>query len=99
MRAETLCEIRRRIEHRATESGRYRVVCARTGVSPVPVSGLRFPSRAVACAAARETTVYRDRLRALDPRMRYHELVVHEEPTVSDIKHDPVSTAFWALVG
>lgn len=99
MRAETLCEIRRRIEHRATESGRYRVVCARTGVSPVPVSGLRFPSRAVACAAARDTTAYRDRLRALDPRTRYHELVVHEEPTVSDGESELISESFWALVG
>lgn len=98
MRAETLCEIRRRIEYRTTESGRYRVVCARTGVSPVPVSGLRFPSRAVACTAARDTTAYRDRLRALDPRTQYHELIVHEEPTVSDIKHDQASMAFWELV-
>lgn len=100
MCADTLCDIRRRIERRATETGHYRIACARTGDSPVPVTRLRFPSRDAACEAAQDAQLYRAQLRSLEPRTPQHDLIVHEEVPVADIDgSELVSKAFWAFIG
>jgi hypothetical protein len=77
----TLPALRDRIESLADDDGRYCVACARTGVSPVSVSGLRYADRKTAARAARLTRAYRARLRRFDPAVAYHDLVVHEETT------------------
>lgn len=102
MYVESLVEIRRQIERCATSDGRYRIACARTGESPVPVSGLRFPNRAVARRAARDAQRYRVRLRSLEPQTPWHYFVIHEDVTVSDLPSEIdavrlVSSAFQSL--
>ena len=74
----SLSELRCRIAALATDGGRYRVACARTGCSPAPVSGLWFPDRPTAGTAARLARAFRTRLRSLDARTPYFDLVVHE---------------------
>lgn len=75
--ASGLRECRRRIESLAG-GGRFVVACARTGESPAPVAGLRFPDRRAATAAARLTRVYRDTFRRWDPETPWQDPVVHE---------------------
>jgi hypothetical protein len=72
-----LRDCRRRIEALAGE-GRFRVACARTGESPVPVAGLRFPDRETAATAAWLTRRYRAALRRWDPETPWLDPVVHE---------------------
>lgn len=99
MHADTLRDIRRRIERRSTESGRYRIACARTGDSPVPVTGLRFPSRDTACEAVQDARLYRSRLRSLELQTRWYDLIVHEIVQVDDVDGKRLlSTAFRTLI-
>ena len=72
-----LRECRHRIEALAGD-GRFRVLCARTGVSPAPVAGLCFPSRPSAATAARLTRRYRAVLRQWDPETVWCDPIVHE---------------------
>ncbi|THE65760.1 hypothetical protein D8Y22_06225 [Salinadaptatus halalkaliphilus] len=77
----TLGDIRQYIESLSSESGRYRLVCARTGDRPVPASGLEFESRGAARAAAQATEQYRATLRQYDPQVPYYEIVVSQCPS------------------
>jgi hypothetical protein len=74
-----LLELRERIDSLACEDGAYYLVCARTGVRPVPVDSERFPDRERARAAARAAEQYRDILRRHDPRLPVHDIIVCEE--------------------
>jgi len=74
----SLRSLRASVESLATSDGRFGVACARTGVTPVPLAGLWFESRADAGMAARLASAYRARLRRFDPAFEYHDLVVHE---------------------
>lgn len=65
----TLRALRERIETLATPTGRYHVVCARTGECPVPAAGWRFPTEASARVAAALTARYRATLRRYDPEL------------------------------
>ncbi|WP_096390608.1 DUF7552 domain-containing protein [Halopenitus persicus] len=78
MIAETLADIRRRIESLASDDGRYYLACARTGDRPTPVAGLAFESRETAARAARACQRYRESLRQYDESVPYRDLVVHE---------------------
>jgi hypothetical protein len=74
----TLRDVRDRIESLASDVGRYRLVCARTGETPVPVAGLSFESREIARNAAREAERYRSALRRYDDGLAHHDLIVCE---------------------
>lgn len=78
MTEHTLQDIRTHLDTLAVAIGRYAIVCARTGEHPVPISGLRFPDRETAARAARIAQRYRSRLRQYDPRLPYHDLIVHD---------------------
>jgi hypothetical protein len=75
----TLVEIRAHVEALATTDGAFLVRCSRTGDRPVPISGLRFESRAAARNAARAAEQYRTTLRRYDPQLPYHDLIVCQE--------------------
>ncbi|GAB3689058.1 hypothetical protein GCM10028857_23970 [Salinarchaeum chitinilyticum] len=76
----TLAELRERIRELSTVDGEFVVACARTGESPVPIDGYRFPDRETAAQAATVTIEYRERLRRLDPRTPRYDPVAHELP-------------------
>jgi hypothetical protein len=76
----SLAKIRDRIESLESEDGRFCVVCGRTGVSPVPVTGCRFPDRAPAESAAQAATTYRAALRRWDPRAPCYDFIACEVP-------------------
>jgi hypothetical protein len=80
MVGSTLWKIRARIDSLATAGGRYRVVCGRTGTSPVPVVGKRFPDRDAAEEAAETATTYRAVLRRWDPRAPWYDFIACEVP-------------------
>ncbi|WP_058365030.1 DUF7551 domain-containing protein [Haloparvum sedimenti] len=71
----TLDDVRGHIESLATADGEYVLRCARTGDRPVPTTGLRFPSRPTARAAAKATEQYRAALRRYDPQVPFHDVV------------------------
>lgn len=99
MHADTLCDIRRRIERRSTDTGRYRIACARTGNSPSPVTELRFPNRDAACEAVQDAQLYLARLRALMPETPWYDLIIHEVVPVDEVDEvQLLSKAFNALV-
>lgn len=79
MVGHTLADIRSRLEELSVAVGPYRVVSAKTGHSPVPVSGLQFPTRARAAEAASVATAYRTALRRYDPAVRVHDLIVCDQ--------------------
>lgn len=74
-----LTAFRAQIEALANDSGRYVVVCGRTGEQPVPVAGERFETREVAERAARAAEQYRRALRRYDDRLPYYELIAVED--------------------
>lgn len=74
----TLRELRDRIDDLATEDGPYRLVCARTGVRPVPADAKRFPDRETADCAASATEQYRAALRRYDPRAPFYDVIACE---------------------
>ena len=77
---DTLVDVRSRIEALAADRGRYRLVGARDGVSPVPADGLRFRTPERAIRAARLTEAYRERLRRWDERTSTVPVAVVREP-------------------
>jgi hypothetical protein len=77
----SLTELRARIEALASDSGRYVVVCGRTGEQPIPVAGARFATRAVAERAVRAAEQYRRTLRRYDDRLPYYDLIAIEDAT------------------
>jgi len=93
MVGDTLGEIRARIESLANEEGDYCVVCGRTGVRPVPVSGERFPDREAAEQAAQAATAYRSVLRRWDPRAPCYDFIACEVPEGLGVgaDHQPVT--------
>lgn len=74
----TLRDVRGRVESLASDAGRYHLVCARTGETPVPVAGLSFESRESARTAARAAERYRTALRRYDADLPHYDLVVCE---------------------
>jgi hypothetical protein len=73
-----LHELRERIESLAAPSGRFEVVCARTGEQPFPVADQRFPDRESAAEAAALAGQYRAALRRYDERLPPFDLVACE---------------------
>ncbi|WP_336339127.1 DUF7551 domain-containing protein [Haloarcula brevis] len=84
MVGRTLADIRDRLSDLAVAVGPYRVVSARTGAAPFPVSGMQFPDRETAAEAASVATAYRSALRRYDPRVTVHGLIVCEAPWGTD---------------
>ncbi|EMA30305.1 DUF7551 domain-containing protein [Haloarcula japonica] len=80
MVGRTLADIRDRLSELNVAVGPYRVVSARTGTPPFPVSGMQFPDRETAVEAASVATAYRSALRRYDPRVTVHGLIVCEAP-------------------
>ncbi|GGN88983.1 DUF7551 domain-containing protein [Haloarcula pellucida] len=78
MVGRTLADIRARIDELSVAVGPYRVRSARTGDSPVPVTGKQFPDRETAAEAASVATAYRTALRRYDPYVAVHGLVVSQ---------------------
>lgn len=76
----TLWTLRRRIDRLASDEGRYRIVCAHSGLSPVPASDTRFPDRQTARLALQLCRAYRHALRQRDPRAPRYDLVVEPTP-------------------
>lgn len=72
--------LRTEIQALATDDGRYRVHCARTGARAIPVDGLAFQTRPIAERAARLAERYRARLRQYDPDVDHVDLVACEAP-------------------
>lgn len=89
MVGRTLSEIRERLADLAVAVGPYRVVSARTGDGPFPVTGLQFPDRATAAEAATVAVAYRRALRRYDPRLTVHGLVVTETGVGSEASPGP----------
>jgi hypothetical protein len=73
-----LHELRERIEALAVSTGRFEVVCARTGEQPFPVADARFPDRESAAEAAALAGRYRAALRRYDERLPPLDLVACE---------------------
>ncbi|MFC6976320.1 hypothetical protein ACFQL1_19160 [Halomicroarcula sp. GCM10025709] len=91
MVGHTLLDIRARLAELSVAVGPYRVVSAKTGHSPVPVSGLQFPTRATAAEAASVATAYRTALRRYDPAVRVQDLIACDRglsPTDSRLPAD-----------
>lgn len=100
MVGETLGGIRERIESLTTPDGAYRVVCARTGIQPVPVSGSKFPDRERAEQAAQAATAYRAVLRRWDPRAPCYDFIACEVPDEAEIDvHRPRTASTPSLSG
>jgi len=76
----TLWTLRRRIDRLASEEGRYRIVCAHSGLSPAPASDARFPDRRTAGQALELCRAYRRALRQRDPRAPRYDLIVEPTP-------------------
>ena len=100
----TLTDIRQHIETLATDDGEFYLVCACDGDIPVPASGLRFPDRPTASAAARATEQYRSALRRYDPAVPVYDIVVcqdagttrptaHQDHPTARQDHSPAATA------
>lgn len=81
----TLGDIRQHLEALAEETGRYYLVCGRTGEHPSPAIGLRFENRPTARAAARATEQYRAALRRYDPQLPRYDVIVCEETDSSTL--------------
>ncbi len=92
MVGRTLSEIRARLEELSVAVGPYRVVSAKTGDGPFPVTGLQFPDRATAAEAATVASAYRRALRRYDPRVTVHGLVVTETGVGSSTSPGPPET-------
>lgn len=77
-----LCTLRERLESLACDRGEYYLVCGRYGDRPVPATGCRFESRAVAQQAADVTERYRATLREYDPQLPQYDIIVCQTPAV-----------------
>ena len=85
----TLSDIRAHIESLASPTGRYYLVCGRTGDRPVPADGLYFDCRPTARAAATATERYRTALRRYDPQLPCHDVIVSERAEAIRSPDDP----------
>jgi len=85
----TLRDIRAHIESLASPTGRYYLVCGRTGDRPVPADGLYFDSRPTARAAATATERYRTALRRYDPQLPSYDVIVSERTDMVRSPDDP----------
>ena len=85
----TLSDIRAHIESLASPTGRYYLVCGRTGDRPVPADGLYFGCRPTARAAATATERYRAALRRYDPQFPSHDVIVSERVETVRSTDDP----------
>ncbi|MFC6755471.1 MULTISPECIES: DUF7551 domain-containing protein [Haloarcula] len=92
MVGRTLSDIRARLEDLSVAVGPFRVVSAKTGDGPFPVTGLQFPDRAMAAEAATVASAYRRALRRYDPRVTVHDLVVTEATTLGATSPAPPRT-------
>lgn len=92
MVGRTLSDIRTRLEDLSVAVGPFRVVSAKTGDGPFPVTGLPFPDRATAAEAATVASAYRRALRRYDPRVTVHDLVVTEATTLGATSPAPPRT-------
>jgi len=92
MVGRTLSDIRARLDELSVAVGPYRVVSAKTGDGPFPVTGLQFPNRATAAEAATVASAYRRALRRYDPQVTVHDLVVTEAATLDPGWPDPPQT-------
>ena len=92
MVGRTLADIRERLAELSVAVGPYRVVSARTGDGPFPVTGLQFPDRATAAEAATVAAAYRRALRRYDPRVTLHELIVTEAGAGTGASPEPPRT-------
>jgi len=92
MVGRTLADIRARLDDLSVAVGPYRVVSAKTGDGPFPVTGLQFPYRATAAEAATVASAYRRALRRYDPQVTVHDLVVTESATLDPASPDPPQT-------
>lgn len=103
MVGRTLVEIREHLESLADPSGRYYLVCARTGERPFPADGLRFIDRRTAVEAADAAAAYRAELRQWDERLPPRDLVVCEDPYLApdadlvDFCHEVAGAVFETL--
>lgn len=89
MVGSTLVELRDYVETLAAPDGAYLVRCGRTGHRPVPVSELRFGSRATARSAAHAAEQYRTTLRRYDPHGPCYDLIVCQEAEPSGSGAEP----------
>jgi len=92
MVGRTLSDIRARLNELSVAVGPYRVVSAKTGDGPFPVTGLQFPERATAAEAATVASAYRRALRRYDPRVTVHDLVVTEATALGATSPAPPRT-------
>jgi len=92
MVGRTLSDIRARLDDLSVAVGPYRVVSAKTGDGPFPVTGRQFPDRATAAEAATVASAYRRALRRYDPRVTVHDLVVTESATLDAASPAPPRT-------
>lgn len=109
MVGRTLVDIRNRLDELSVAVGPYRVVSARTGSAPYPITGRQFPDRATAAEAAAVATAYRTALRRYDPGVAVHNLIVCEgtggverpEPslTLPEYYHTIAAALFETLAG
>lgn len=103
MVGRTLVEIREHLASLADPSGRYYLVCARTGERPFPADGLRFLDRQTAVEAADAAAAYRAELRRWDDRLPPRDLVVCEDPYLApdgdlvDFCHEVAGAVFETL--
>jgi len=92
MVGRTLSEIRARLDELSVAVGPYRVVSAKTGDGPFPVTGQQFPDRARAAEAATVASAYRRALRRYDPRVTVHDLIVTEAGVGAERSPEPPAT-------
>lgn len=93
----TLRDLRDHIESLASPTGRYYLVCGRTGDRPVPADGLYFDCRATARAAATATDRYRTALRRYDPQLPCHDVIVSERADTVRSPDDPQYPTFGSV--
>lgn len=91
MVGRTLADIRARLDELSVAVGPFRVVSAKTGDGPVPVTGRQFTDRATAAEAATVATAYRRALRRYDPQVAVHDLIVTQTAVGSEAAHAPQS--------
>lgn len=89
MVGQTLADISARLDELAVAVGPYRVVSARSGDGPFPVTGRQFPDRETAAEAATVAAAYRRALRRYDPHVTVQNLIVTETRPGGPPRADP----------
>jgi hypothetical protein len=93
----TLWTLRRRIDRLASDDGIYRIVCVHSGLSPAPVSGVRFPDRKTATLALELCRAYRRALRQRDSRTPRYDLAVEPTPEYAPLAEPTVESRRGSL--